>query len=78
MKNASDHPIKWSMQTVSQYNTADAQNSATYNKNFWAYTPANPRSEYFTQFQVRDGLANDPSFQVKDGLFRLALAAAAK
>ncbi len=71
MKNASDHPIKWSMQTVSQYDTADATDPTTYNKNFWAFTPANPHSEYFTQFQVRDGLANDPSFQVKDGLFRL-------
>jgi hypothetical protein len=71
MKNASEHPIKWSMQTVSQYDTADATDPTTYNKNFWAFTPVNPQSEYFAQFQVRDGLANDPSFQVKDGLFRL-------
>jgi hypothetical protein len=71
MKNISDHPIRWSMQTVSQYDTADAQDPATYNKNFFAFTPANPHSEYFTQFQVRDGLANDPSFYVKDDLFQL-------
>jgi hypothetical protein len=71
MTNASDHPIRWSMQTVSQYDTADAHDPNAYNKNFWAYTPANPQSVYFTQFQVRDGLANDPSFEVKDNLFRL-------
>ncbi len=71
MTNASDHPIRWSMQSVSQYDTADASNLATYNKNFWAFTPVNPQSGYFTQFQVRDGLANDPSFSVKDDRFRL-------
>jgi hypothetical protein len=71
MKNASAHAIRWSMQTVSQYDTADVHDAAAYNKNFWAFTPANPRSEYFTRFQVRDGLANDPSFEVKDDLFRL-------
>jgi hypothetical protein len=71
MTNASDHPIRWSMQSVSQYDTADTHDPAGYNKNFWAYTPANLHSAYFTQFQVRDGLANDPSFEVKDNLFRL-------
>jgi hypothetical protein len=71
MTNASDYPIRWSMQSVSQYDTADVSDPATYNKNFWAFTPVNPHSDYFTQFQVRDGLANDPSFHVKDDLFRL-------
>jgi hypothetical protein len=71
MKNASDHPIKWSMQSVSQYNTSDAADPATYNKDFWAFAPVNPHSAYFTQFQVRDGLADDPSFEVTVGLFCL-------
>jgi hypothetical protein len=71
MKNASDHPIKWSMQSVSQYNTSDANDSTTYNKNFWAFSPVNPKSAYFTQFQVRDGLADDPSFEVTVGSFCL-------
>ncbi len=71
MKNISDHPIKWSVQSVSQYNTSDAGDATTYNKNFWAFAPINPKSTYFAQFQVRDGLADDPSFEVKDGLFQL-------
>ena len=71
MKNISDHPIKWSVQSVSQYNTSDASDATTYNKNFWAFAPINPKSAYFAQFQVRDGLADDPSFEVKDNLFRL-------
>jgi hypothetical protein len=71
MKNISNHPIKWSMQSVSQYNTSDAADPTTYNKNFWAFAPTNPKSVYFTQFQVRDGLADDPSFEAKDDLFRL-------
>ena len=71
MKNISDHPIKWSMQSVSQYDTSDSTDATTYNKDFWAYAPTNPKSAYFAQFQVRDGLADDPSFEVKDGLFQL-------
>jgi hypothetical protein len=31
----------------------------------------NPHSAYLLGYHVRDGLANDPSFSVKDGLFRL-------
>lgn len=71
MKNISDHPIQWSMQSVSQYELTDPQNPAAFNKNFWAFTPVNPDSAYFTSFQVRAGLADDPSFKVKDGLFSL-------
>ncbi len=71
MKNISDHPIQWSMQSVSQYELTDPQNPTAFNKNFWAFTPVNPDSAYFTGFQVRAGLADDPSFEVKDGLFRL-------
>ena len=48
MTNASDHPIRWSMQSVSQYDTADESNLATYNKNFWAFIPVNPHSGYFS------------------------------
>ena len=71
MINASDHTIHWSMQSVSQYELTDPQNPAAFNKNFWAFTPVNPDSAYFTSFQVRAGLADDPSFQVKDALFSL-------
>jgi hypothetical protein len=71
MTNISDHPIQWSVQAVSQYDLYDAQNSATYNKNFWAFAPVNPNSAYFKSFEVRAGLADDPSFEVRDGLFSL-------
>ena len=71
MKNATRHPIRWSMQSVTQYNTSDVHNPAQYNRDFWAFTPVNPQSAYFTGYQVRNGLADDPSFAVSDGLFKL-------
>jgi hypothetical protein len=71
MKNASKHPIRWSMQSVTQYDTSDVHNPAQYNRDFWAFTPVNPQSAYFTGYQVRNGLADDPSFSVSDGLFKL-------
>jgi hypothetical protein len=71
MKNSTGHSIRWSMQTVSQYNTSDAHNLAEYNRNFWAFAPINPASEYFNSHQVVSGLADDPSFSVSGGLFKL-------
>jgi hypothetical protein len=71
MKNTLGHAIQWSVQSVSQYDTSDAQEPAGYNKDFWAFTPANERSAYFGGFHVRSGLADDPSFAVREGLFRL-------
>jgi hypothetical protein len=71
MKNATGHPIRWSMQSVSQYNTSDAHNPAEYNHQFWAFAPVNPASAYFNKYQVRAGLADDPSFAVSGSLFKL-------
>jgi hypothetical protein len=71
MKNASPHPIEWSMQSVTQYDTAEPRTADDYNRNFWAFTPANPKSAYLDGFHVRSGLADDPSFSVSGGLFRL-------
>ncbi|HMI50128.1 MAG TPA: DUF4380 domain-containing protein [Candidatus Saccharimonadales bacterium] len=71
MKNASRYPIRWSMQSVSQYNTSDASDRTTFNRDFWAFAPANPQSAYLGGFHVRAGLADDPSFSVEDGLFKL-------
>ena len=71
MKNASDHSIRWSVQSVTQYDTADASNAATFNHDFWALTPANPKSAYLDSYHVRSGLAEDPSFAVKDDMFSL-------
>jgi hypothetical protein len=71
VSNYTGHTINWSVQSVSQYNLADAHDPAQYNHDFWAITPLNPRSSYLLGYHVRDGLANDPSYGVKDGLFRL-------
>lgn len=69
--NSTGHSIDWSMQSVSQYDLSDPDGANGYNHDFWAFTPANPDSAYLNGFHVRDGLANDPSFSLKDGLFRL-------
>ena len=70
-KNYTGHSIAWSVQSVSQYNLANPAGVNGYNHDFWAITPVNPNSGYLLGYHVRDGLANDPSFKVKDGLFRL-------
>lgn len=71
MKNVTGHPIRWAMQSVTQYNLADLSNPALYNHSFWAFTPVNPQSSFQDGYHVVDGLADDPSFSVKDGLFLL-------
>ncbi|MGH9404785.1 MAG: hypothetical protein ACRD3D_02985 [Terriglobia bacterium] len=71
MKNITGHPLRWSMQSVSQYDTADPHTAGAYNHNFRAFTPANPESVYLGGYRVRDGPAQDRSFSVRDGLFRL-------
>jgi hypothetical protein len=70
-RNYTGHSITWSVQSVSQYNLSDASDPTQYNRKFYAYTPLNPSSAYLLGYHVRDGLANDPSFSVKDGLFQL-------
>ena len=71
MKNITGHPIRWSVQSVTQFDTAEAGNPREFNHEFWAFTPANQHSAYFRQYQVRSGLANDSSFAVKNDLFTL-------
>jgi hypothetical protein len=71
MKNISTGPIEWSMQSVTQYDTANASAAGDYNHDFWAFTPVNPRSAYLEGFHVRSGLADDPSLSVASALFRL-------
>jgi hypothetical protein len=70
-KNYTGHSIAWSVQSVSQYDLANPSGVNGYNHDFWAITPVNPDSGYLLGYRVRDGLANDPSFSVKGGLFRL-------
>ncbi|MCU1268716.1 MAG: hypothetical protein JWN74_10 [Acidobacteriaceae bacterium] len=71
MKNAVSRTIRWSMQTVTQYDTADRRNPQEYNRDFWALAPLNPQSAYSNGYQVRSGLADDPSFSTEDGMFLL-------
>jgi hypothetical protein len=70
-KNYTGHSITWAVQSVSQYNLSDANDPKEYNQKFWAITPVNPSTSYLLGYHVRDGLANDPSFSVENGLFRL-------
>lgn len=71
MKNVTDHAIRWSVQSVTQYDTADASNPRTFNNDFWAFTPANPKSAYFGSYHVRSGLAEDPSYSIRNNIFAL-------
>jgi hypothetical protein len=64
--------IEWSMQSVSQYNTADSSTPQKRNRNFWTFTPANPASSYLNRYHVRFGPAENPAVSVRDdGLFAL-------
>jgi hypothetical protein len=71
MKNASTHRIRWSVQSVTQYDTADPGNTASYNHDFWAFTPASAQSSYLDAYHVRSGVAEDPSYSVKNQMFSL-------
>lgn len=66
MKNASGHDIRWSIQSVSQYNTVDPDQPRLYNHNFWAFTPVNPASVFNRQFDVHSGPVDHPSYRVRD------------
>ncbi len=71
MANASNQPIRWSVQSVTQYDTADSQDSSRYNNEFWAFAPIKAHSIFVDGYRVRAGLADDPSFSVQGGWFRL-------
>ena len=71
MKNASGRAIRWSMQSVTQYDTTDLRNPQNYNHDFWAFAPVNPQSAYLDGYRVRNGLADDPSYEVHEGIFTL-------
>jgi hypothetical protein len=77
MKNISGHPVEWSMQSVSQYDTADrsAANQSVpsqFNREFRTFAPANPASSYLNRYHVRFGPAENRAASVReDGLFAL-------
>jgi len=77
MKNVSGHPVQWSMQSVSQYDTSGLNSStpsakllSSFNHDFWTFAPANHSSSYLNRYHVRFGPAENPSVLVRDdGLF---------
>jgi hypothetical protein len=72
MQNKTGHTIQWSMQSVSQYNTADSAAPFRSNQNFWTFAPANSHSGYLNRYHVRFGPAENPAAAVRDdGLFAL-------
>jgi len=72
MQNKSGHDIEWSVQSVSQYDTADPAAPSHNNHNFWTFAPANPSSSYLNRYHVRFGPAENPAASVRDdGLFAL-------
>jgi hypothetical protein len=72
MQNKSGHAVEWSMQSVSQYDTADRSTPSRNSRNFWTFTPANPSSSYLNRYHVRFGPAENPAVAVRqDGLFAL-------
>ncbi|HSS98465.1 MAG TPA: hypothetical protein VLK33_15620 [Terriglobales bacterium] len=69
MKNISGHTLEWSMQSVSQYDTGNGDQSRR-NPDIWGFTQANPSSGYLNRYHVRDGPVGNPSASIReDGLF---------
>jgi hypothetical protein len=75
MKNISGHSVQWSVQSVSQYDTADPTERSRQNRDFWTFTPANPSSGYLNRYHVRSGPAEAHTLSIRDdGLFALRYA----
>lgn len=82
MRNVTGHTLEWSMQSVSQYDTADPGSSipgpsgpgapSGINHDFWVFTPAKQSSSYLNRYHVRFGPAENHAASVRDdGLFAL-------
>jgi hypothetical protein len=72
MKNTSGHNLEWSMQSVSQYDTAAQGSPSQMNHDFHTFAPANPASSYLNRYHVRFGPAENPAASItEDGLFAL-------
>jgi hypothetical protein len=72
MKNTTGHTLEWSMQSVSQYNTADSSDPSRRNHDFHSFVPTNPASSYLNRYHVRFGPAENSAVSVQeDGLFAL-------
>jgi hypothetical protein len=73
MKNTSGHTVEWSIQSVSQYDTAaPGGTQSQMNRDFHTFAPANPASSYLNRYHVRFGPAENPAVSIReDGLFAL-------
>jgi len=69
MKNAASHGIEWSVQSVSQYNTADASGQKA-SADMWAFAASNERSGFDGEYFVRSG-KTPPGLSVGNGLVTL-------
>jgi hypothetical protein len=75
MKNISGHSVEWSVQSVSQYDTADPNQRSRHNRDFWTFTQANPSSGYLNRYHVRSGPAEPLTISIRDdGFFALRYA----
>jgi hypothetical protein len=70
MKNASGHAIEWSMQSVTQYNTANPSGNEA-SAEIWAFTPANESSAFPGGYFVRSGKGTPPGLNIENGLVAL-------
>ena len=70
IKNASEHAIRWSVQSVTQYNTADPAGRNPSDE-IWAFTPANEHSSYSGGYFVEFGKGPPPALNIKNGLVAL-------
>jgi hypothetical protein len=66
MKNIAGHPIRWAVQSVTQYDTGDTHDRSNYNRDFWAFTPVRAASAFSRQFDVHAGPVDHPSYSVRD------------
>jgi hypothetical protein len=72
MKNTTGHTVEWSMQSVSQYDTADPGAPSQMNHDFHTFAPANPASSYLKRYHVRFGPGENHAVSIRDnGLFSL-------
>src|SRR5215470_11139690 len=69
MKNASSHEIEWSVQSVSQYNTADASGQKA-SDDIWGFAASNERSAFGGGYFVRSG-KTPPGLSIANGLITL-------
>lgn len=70
MKNASTRAIEWSVQSVTQYNTANPAGHEA-STDSWAFTAANENSAYSGGYFLRSGQDKPPGLNIEHGLVAL-------